>query len=709
MSDFTIATMDTSGAKSTAELAAANQANANAALISQHAQALAKQQQDQKQYEDIIKQNVITPQQPQVGQVQPYDPSRRGIAPGDQTPAPVTPPPVQAPAPQAPTLAGAVVPQAVPAPQTGLAPLPSIPQSYQPLPSLSQQVLGSVQPTTAPPQAPPTAPGGPQMQQPQASPAPAPGKLPPSGVPAWDAAQAQMPPAKVADVTHTGSQISPIDTHLAGTFNAADTSVASGKNPQMPSQIITPFGNINAQGVYDQLLASGNVAGAEHFRSLVTNGAIESQRVKIDQAAAANATVIKHLAPFLFMSESMSPAALDQQWQGERQAAIAEGANPDAIPEHYSKDFVDNAVAHATTVAQQLKDQHDDVKDAATTERNKIEALTAAKEKPQDYTEVTLADGVYMVNKNDPTKKIRIGNAPPKAVSQEDKLAALGKLDYSQPLESPTEESYAKNVANGDSDLPNITSKYGQVVAQRVGNRAAYLNGGDIPSQSDRQERKLAITAISPNGSVNQTVTSMKTMAGHAADAVELVDAMKNRDTNAINSLVNKWKTATGDPSITNAQTLLNFLVPEAAKVAHGAGTITDADQDRLIKALNTSGSEAQIKQGLQTIIHAAGRRVGALQDNYEIAKPGHSITEMLDPNTQAVFQKYGVQIPAPSKQLRPIERIGQPNQPAAPVPTSAFTVGQKALKSDGSVLPDGTYNKGTVIVKGGVVTSVGK
>lgn len=464
--------------------------------------------------------------------------------------------------------------------------------------------------------------------------------LPVSGNPAYDAAQAKMPMDN-PQALGTKGYAHPADGLLVNSFNAGDTSgVAKGK---MPAQIITPFANFDAQGAYDDLLAAGDLDGAEHLRTLVTKAGLDSEKIKIETRQVENANMFG-AAQAIGM---LPPSVRDQQWKAWRQSEIDKGKDPATIPESYDPQYVAGLAQQSLGVADQLKDQHKSVEEAYHTLNAQAAMLKAQRERPDQFTEVKLKDGVYMVDKADPTKKVRVGDLPPSASTNVNlqSPAQFNDVDLGQPLANQVEEASAQSIADGaPQQTVNSRNPRAQLVNARA--RALYTaaNGSD-PTGFGTAHGVLsqARKAWAPGGQNAATTVSIDTATGHLADYDKLVDAAANKDWTTFNSISNKLKTKFGWSSApNNLNTMISVLVPEVLKVVKGAGMVNESEVHALTETAQQAGSPQLQHDWANTLRHAMGSRINALGPNYQAAYPGRSMTRLLRPETVKTFQGLG-------------------------------------------------------------------
>jgi hypothetical protein len=437
--------------------------------------------------------------------------------------------------------------------------------------------------------------------------------LPPTGVAAYDTAQAQMPKDNPADLTGKGYG-HPADTLLANSFNAGDTSaVLKGK---MPAQIVTPFAKFDAQGAYDDLMASGDLDGAEHLRALVTKAGLDSEKIKIEQRQVENANLYGAASAI----GMLPPAARDRQWKAWRDGEIAQGKDPDSIPQSYNPSYVGQLAKQSLSVSDQLEQDHKTITEQTHAMNAETARIKAEKEKEAEYTEVKQADGVWMVNKHNPADKYRMGALPPSAgtnisfnpLTPEAQKAGVGATKL-EDIKDPTTRNAIQGVGSGQLPLSTFPVKLTRGQSGLDQQSAAGIIRGIYPGWDERlsAQAKKTIVDFAADGTSGKALISLSGIAEHAGQLQEAGRALKSGDTPALNAIANRWGLATGKDPVTTYNTIATFLGDETEKFLSG-GSPTIEGRKGWASLLSADASDNQRNGALNAIKHGvAGKLVG--------------------------------------------------------------------------------------------------
>lgn len=141
----------------------------------------------------------------------------------------------------------------------------------------------------------------------------------------------------------------------------------------------------------------------------------------------------------------------------------------------------------------------------------------APQPKPKTYSEVTLADGVYSVNQNDPTDKIRLGNAPAKAGTDGPNNPA-GLTEDQMKMEISLADKWDR-VAAEWQDVANMSAR-----AKAMGARGDAV--GDL-------QLTIALTKLADPGTAAREgeVTLTQQTASLADQAVNWIEKLKKGNT----------------------------------------------------------------------------------------------------------------------------------------------------------------------------------
>lgn len=162
--------------------------------------------------------------------------------------------------------------------------------------------------------------------------------------------------------------------------------------------------------------------------------------------------------------------------------------------------------------------------------------------------------------------------------------------------------------------------------------------------------KKAAATSFA-TGPLGNALRSVSTANAHLDQLGELADAMNNKDTQVINKVGNYFAVQTGDPSVTNFDSIKNIVGQEVVK-AIVAGGGSAGERDEAAKTFSNASSPAQIKGAIQhyrMVMKAQAdnlmeqRRAAGLPDstlpNYNAAS---ATTSTVPPDIQKLLDKHG-------------------------------------------------------------------
>lgn len=163
--------------------------------------------------------------------------------------------------------------------------------------------------------------------------------------------------------------------------------------------------------------------------------------------------------------------------------------------------------------------------------------------------------------------------------------------------------------------------------------------------------KKAAATAFT-SGNLGNALRSVSTANAHLDQMNELVDALGNGNTQAINKISNWYQTQTGNAAPTNFGAIKNVVGQEVVKaiVAGGGGV---GEREEAAKAFSTANSPAQLKEAIQhyrMIMGAQADNLLAQRDAAGLSRstlPNYnnaSKASAVPPDIQTLLQKHGGQ-----------------------------------------------------------------
>jgi hypothetical protein len=143
---------------------------------------------------------------------------------------------------------------------------------------------------------------------------------------------------------------------------------------------------------------------------------------------------------------------------------------------------------------------------------------------------------------------------------------------------------------------------------------------------------------INPNGAGFKQIAAFTTVAGHLETLDKLGVALKNNDTQAINSAYNWFQTATGDPSVTNFNAAKQAVAAETIKAITGtAGALRDREEAAAI--FGAVQSPAQLKGAISTVKELINSRLQTSQAMFEAGTGRQNFDELLPPIVKQTFR----------------------------------------------------------------------
>jgi hypothetical protein len=143
---------------------------------------------------------------------------------------------------------------------------------------------------------------------------------------------------------------------------------------------------------------------------------------------------------------------------------------------------------------------------------------------------------------------------------------------------------------------------------------------------------------INPNGAGFKQIAAFTTVAGHLETLDKLGVALKNNDTQAINSAYNWFQTATGDPAVTNFNAAKQAVAAETIKAITGtAGALRDREEAAAI--FGAVQSPAQLKGAISTVKELINSRLQTSQAMFEAGTGRQNFDELLPPIVKQTFR----------------------------------------------------------------------
>jgi hypothetical protein len=261
-------------------------------------------------------------------------------------------------------------------------------------------------------------------------------------------------------------------------------------------------------------------------------------------------------------------------------------------------------------------------------------------------------------------------------------------FDPSKPLADPGREAFANEMGRGERqgyDPTTRTPHAGEMNAR--GDWLAKKNGfPGLLGPTAVNELKVGKEEFGPKGRNGQVLQSVNVAAQHLDLLEQLGEALKNGNNQVANEITNKLKTRiSGAASATNYAAVQLPVLSEILRIVKGAGMINEKEMERMLKISENSNSPGQIAGVIDNLVKIMGARPRAMEQIYGNYFRGHSVSEKLLPEVNALFARHGVSVgqgPGSDPSLAPEASQGSPS----PSATGGLPPGVKEQGQEGAV-----------------------
>lgn len=175
---------------------------------------------------------------------------------------------------------------------------------------------------------------------------------------------------------------------------------------------------------------------------------------------------------------------------------------------------------------------------------------------------------------------------------------------------TPQERALAQGVLDGNVTMAAISFRDKTKVASLAQERADMLG---IPFTSYEGDVKKGMAENTAYGKIGQNALGVNTALGHANDAYQAYQDVKNVDANFLNTPINKLMLKTNDPSIIALNLNLNALQGELETVFRNGGN-SDKGVETWAKYLNSSLTPNQYVAAVKKVDGLLRSRTSAME-----------------------------------------------------------------------------------------------
>jgi hypothetical protein len=198
-------------------------------------------------------------------------------------------------------------------------------------------------------------------------------------------------------------------------------------------------------------------------------------------------------------------------------------------------------------------------------------------------------------------------------------------------------------------------------------------------------------------GRTSQRIDALNTAIQHLDVFDDLGKALQNKDTNAINRVMNYVSSELGHPEVTDFNTAAGIVADEVVKSVVGSGAVYD--RASMQQALSSNRAPEQLAHQKEVIEKLMAGQVGSLGKRWSsVDLPKDEFYGKLLPETTAALEKYLPKSQRPSEEQKPSSDNAAPPPPSEheqlapdgtplrlwPEHTTQTVGGEKYRKEDG-------------------------
>ena len=472
------------------------------------------------------------------------------------------------------------------------------------------------------------------------------------------------------------------------TFSSQHTFVSTDPQTGQP----TTKNTFNRQGLIDQMMnytdRNGNhsmAADANKLMAQFTASDAADEKIKQDGIMVANGKALQLSAGLEYMSPADQAAVFGNLKSRATQMGADTSGWPTGPDDPNFKPWVQQQGEEARMNANTAKEASKRAEDAFNAQKADAEAGKDTAQGLEAQAKAGTEPSIRAKNNADAFKLYQEGL---KAKAEANMVGQTGGVVKTMDDVPAQYQPMVQDLASGKlqiSDLPARTGT-GQISRQQFLSWTTQLFPGWDPRLS--AQSKKTIMDFSPNGQSGKQVTSFGAIAEHTQILRQAYDAMNNGSIPALNAMAGTIGAAVGDSPKTTFNNMASVYAGEIDKTFSGNNP-TEGGAKTWAHNLNYSMSPKQAKGAFDVLDTAVTGKLQPIDQAYYNASGKHlADTNLLTPAAKNLASQFG----------------GVTPQSATP---AGVSIGVKALKSDGSVLPDGKYNGFTV--QNGVVSGLGR
>lgn len=194
--------------------------------------------------------------------------------------------------------------------------------------------------------------------------------------------------------------------------------------------------------------------------------------------------------------------------------------------------------------------------------------------------------------------------------------------------------SLVKSISEGRVDPSKAAS-------MRFGNREAIMQRVMQYDPAYNQTRPK-VYADFTTGKAAQNITAMNTVIAHIGTLDNLTDALKNKDVQTVNAIVNRIRTETGKSEVNNAEIAVQAVGNELMRVFRQVNA-SQSEVEAWERKFNAAkGSPEQIKGALKVGVELLKGRIDAVNDQWKRGMgTENDFPNIMSPKSKSVLERF--------------------------------------------------------------------
>lgn len=209
------------------------------------------------------------------------------------------------------------------------------------------------------------------------------------------------------------------------------------------------------------------------------------------------------------------------------------------------------------------------------------------------------------------------------------------------------DKSTVKQIVNGDALLTDIVKSrgvQGEADIKKYVNEATQIDP-NFSINENKQRYTYKTQFNDPNSKSQSQIVAINTGLGHLAEFKQAADALGNHSFTDANSLKNYLTKHSGDPAVTNFNTVTTALASELATIYKGGTAPTDSEIQDWQNNIFANFSKAQSTGVANETSELISNKLSSLGTAYKTVMGSYPDEPLVSPDTIATLQSAGIDV----------------------------------------------------------------